>query len=482
MVPMRVSLRITAILGLISVCLTLFPRVALTQDRDDNRDREESRRDRDDDGPREGRGGGFPGGGFPGGGFPGGGPGGGPGGPGGGWGGPGGGGPGGGGPGGGWGGPGGGGPGGGWGGRGRGGGGGWGGDGGGGPGGGWGGRGEGGGGWGGGGGGWGGGRGGRGGGFGGFNPADMFARQDRNGDGTIALDEVDERTRGMMQRMAQNMGLSESGPWKLDEIRKSFEDRAQGRDGGGDRGDRRDENSDSKKEATKPLVPGFGMASLEGAGGILVPGFGVTKDEEKSGEEGERPRGNAFARPAAPSAAKSTSPAAAAGKSGPLSKTEERAQKMINSNDANKDGKLQKDEMTEMFFKPKDTNNDGAVTLDELATQLAPKGESKPEGDKTASNDRPRGDRGGDRERESGSSDSGSRKSERFLTAKERLPKGAPDWFVDADEDGDGQVLMAEYTDRWTESKAKEFAGRDLDGDGVITPREATSGRRSRDE
>jgi hypothetical protein len=294
----------------------------------------------------------------------------------------------------------------------------------------------------------------------------------------------------MMQRMAQNMGLPESGPWKLDEIRKSFEDRAQGRDGGGDRdrGDRRDENSDSKKEATKPLVPGFGMASLEGASGILVPGFGVTKDEKKAGEDGERPRGNSFARPAAPSAAKSTSPAAAAGKSGPLSKTEERAQKMINSNDANKDGKLQKDEMTEMFFKPKDTNNDGAVTLDELATQLAPKGESKPEGDKSASSDRPRGDhrprgdRGGDRERETSLGDGASRKSERFLTAKERLPKGAPDWFVDADEDGDGQVLMAEYTDRWTESKAKEFAGRDLDGDGVITPREATSGRRSRDE
>jgi hypothetical protein len=68
------------------------------------------------------------------------------------------------------------------------------------------------------------------------------------------------------------------------------------------------------------------------------------------------------------------------------------------------------------------------------------------------------------------------------LTPKERLPKGIPDWFVDADEDGDGQVLMAEYSDRLTESKAKEFARRDLDGDGVITPREAASGGRSRDE
>ena len=157
---------------------------------------------------------------------------------------------------------------------------------------------------------------------------------------------------------------------------------------------------------------------------------------------------------------------------------------MIKSNDANGDGKLQPDEMEGMFFKPKDTNGDGAVTADELTAQLErPSNRSggeqnngeKPE-ERTARSERGRGDRSRD-----GESSGSGRKSYRFLSGKERS-RDAPSWFLDADEDGDGQVLMAEYAERWTESKATEFARRDLDGDGVITPSEAASGRRSREE
>ncbi len=154
---------------------------------------------------------------------------------------------------------------------------------------------------------------------------------------------------------------------------------------------------------------------------------------------------------------------------------------MIKTNDANNDGKLQADEMDEMIVKPKDSNGDGVVTLEEIAAQLGG-GKSTEGGAKTAERgegERPRGGRG-DRG-ESGSSGD-ARKSYRFLTPQERLPKGIPDWFVDADDDGDGQIMMAEYAVRWTESKATEFTKRDKDGDGVITPREAVSGGPSRDE
>lgn len=489
---MRVSFRITALSGLFFTCLALFPQVARAQvGGDGNRDRRESRGDESnnnngDEGPRRGRGG-FPGGDFggPGGGGPfgGGGPGGGGPGAGGPWGGRG---QGGGGP---WGGggPGGGGP---WGGGGQGGGGPWGGGGGGGP-------------WGGGGGGWGGrgggedgggrrGRGGfGGGGFGGFNPADMFALQDRNGDGQITMDELDERTRGFMQRMAQNNGLSESGPWKIDEIRKSFEDRAAGggdrRGGQGDEnrrdGDRGGENNKEKEAAKKPLVPGFGMASLEGAAGRLVPGFGV--DPKKAGAVSNRTFGalaRTSERPSGGGSRGGTGPAAAsaAPAKAPASKAEADAQKMIKGSDANNDGKLQPDEMEGMFFKPKDTNGDGAVTLEELTEQLAKiSGKS---GGKSGGGSDSKADGGGRRSRESsGSGSDASRKGSRFLTARERLPKDIPDWFVDADEDEDGQVLMSEYAERWTESVVKKFAGLDSDGDGVITPEEATAGRNSRD-
>ena len=44
--------------------------------------------------------------------------------------------------------------------------------------------------------------------------------------------------------------------------------------------------------------------------------------------------------------------------------------------------------------------------------------------------------------------------------------------WVRNDADGDGQVVMSEYTATWSESKAAEFAKYDLDSDGVITPRE----------
>ena len=64
------------------------------------------------------------------------------------------------------------------------------------------------------------------------------------------------------------------------------------------------------------------------------------------------------------------------------------------------------------------------------------------------------------------------RKPGRFLTARERLPKGLPDWFLEKDVNGDGQITMAEFTDNWTPEKLAEFARYDLNHDGIITAAE----------
>lgn len=64
------------------------------------------------------------------------------------------------------------------------------------------------------------------------------------------------------------------------------------------------------------------------------------------------------------------------------------------------------------------------------------------------------------------------RKPGRFLTARERLPKGLPDWFLEKDVNGDGQITMAEFTDNWTPEKLAEFAKYDLNHDGIITAAE----------
>jgi hypothetical protein len=63
-------------------------------------------------------------------------------------------------------------------------------------------------------------------------------------------------------------------------------------------------------------------------------------------------------------------------------------------------------------------------------------------------------------------------RSGRFLTAKERLPKGLPDWFSEKDADHDGQVGMSEYAGRWSPETVAEFAQYDLNHDGIITAAE----------
>ena len=52
------------------------------------------------------------------------------------------------------------------------------------------------------------------------------------------------------------------------------------------------------------------------------------------------------------------------------------------------------------------------------------------------------------------------------------MPKGLPDWFLEKDVNGNGQITMAEFTDTWTPEKLAEFARYDLNHDGIITAAE----------
>lgn len=65
------------------------------------------------------------------------------------------------------------------------------------------------------------------------------------------------------------------------------------------------------------------------------------------------------------------------------------------------------------------------------------------------------------------------KKSYRLRTAHERMPSGVPSWFFEKDVNGDGQVMMSEWTSSWSEEKASAFNAKDVNGDGVITPKEA---------
>ena len=142
--------------------------------------------------------------------------------------------------------------------------------------------------------------------------------------------------------------------------------------------------------------------------------------------------------------------------------------------DRNRSGVLEKDEWSQFRSDPSgyDTNRDGKITREELA-----KGMSSRYG----------GDRGGDRSRGGDNDSRGSRGSEssrggakivvggekasyRTRTAIERLPDGLPDWFARYDTDGDGQVMMYEYSTSWDRQVVADFSQFDLNKDGIVTP------------
>jgi hypothetical protein len=145
-----------------------------------------------------------------------------------------------------------------------------------------------------------------------------------------------------------------------------------------------------------------------------------------------------------------------------------------------------------------DANNDKVVTIDELNAKFGQTSSSssssasaKPAASSEASKDRERGgssDKEGDRDGSASSSkrvltwlgaakpgdeNKSKRRTYRFTPAAERLPTGLPSWFKSQDKNGDGQVSMSEYSRSWSRSTVSKFERYDLDGDGVVTAKEA---------
>jgi hypothetical protein len=145
------------------------------------------------------------------------------------------------------------------------------------------------------------------------------------------------------------------------------------------------------------------------------------------------------------------------------------AESLLRQYDKNKNGSLERDEWSQMRgnWRDADRNGDGVITLDELAAHLSRYSRQGSGGGSSGGSSS-----GGTGGSSSAARDPSQRKSYRFLSPKERLPAGLPDWFLRKDADGDGQVTMAEYARDWSAETAEEFAKYDLNGDGVITPAE----------
>lgn len=325
-----------------------------------------------------------------------------------------------------------------------------------------------------------------GGGFGGgFSPVDMLKRFDRNGNSMIDLDEREGPAGFFISRLVQNNPrIDPSKPIPLDKLAEEM-DRMRQERGGPPGASGGPSTMPVKPAEPEPLVPGFDKVEER----PLVQGFGIP-DPNSSIKIDERD----------------------------LREAEDR----ISRYDTNKDGTLSKDELTSgrwsedpMQF---DRNGDGKINKSELAVRYAKRRLGEQAGQGGASqpnpggNNDPRsrfaaaapggggspwggrgGDRGGDNGGGWGSSNPPERgdakiatskveaKSYRTSAAKDKAnaTKGMPDWFARSDVDGDGQVMMSEYSSTWTDEKVAEFLKFDLNSDGIITSRECLASLKS---
>ncbi len=170
---------------------------------------------------------------------------------------------------------------------------------------------------------------------------------------------------------------------------------------------------------------------------------------------------------------------------------------LLRQYDQDGNGQLDKEEWQQMSGQPSaiDRDHDGVVTLSEFQTHIlaygrarAPvsvvrpvdvsSGGTEPTVGDSVSVEGERGSESGDVTTESG----GGTKTEvrqrntKFFVRPSRGLGKMPSWFLARDADGDGQLTLREFSAD-SPGRSREFEKIDRNGDGVLTPREATTPR-----
>jgi len=294
----------------------------------------------------------------------------------------------------------------------------------------------------------------------------LMRQMDTNQDGTVSPDEIGQSRMGefLVSRMKERAGIDISQGFRVDDLRQKVIDYYKQRyagDSSQQAGQSPSGSQQSSTSQTQPInvlrlgpnatVPGFGAPSSTGSSTPTVPGFGTPASATATPGTTSAPA----ASPGTPASAPSQPPP-------PPQPLDERirryAEGLMKQYDENHSGKLEKNEWEKMRgsdWAKADKDGNSELTLQEIAEHLAAQA-------------------GGSA---SSSSSSGTAKpvsTKRFIqrSAWDRLPSGLPSWFKEKDRDRDGQVLMAEFTDKWTHDQLREYQKYDLNGDGVITPAE----------
>ncbi len=313
----------------------------------------------------------------------------------------------------------------------------------------------------------------------------FMSRLDENQDGFVSKEEIEDSrfARFIVPRLSERTGKDVSNGFRISEVREgliNYYRREQEGAGEPSSSPAPFASSGSGGQTSAPevkvlkwgppgTVPGFGVTATSAP---RPQGFGISAASggSNSSSEARSDSPGSSASPAAASsqpATQSENQEESRGESPPPPPIDERirryAESLMQRYDENKSGILEKDEWSKMRgdWAPGDRDGDGNISKDELAGRLAEmSGVRRPSG---AEDDRPS---------PPATAAPVAVKRYRFSSPYDRMPDGLPSWFRERDKDRDGQVMMAEFADRWAEDTYRQFAKYDLNGDGVITPKE----------
>lgn len=260
----------------------------------------------------------------------------------------------------------------------------------------------------------------------------------------IDPDEAQGPAQFFLQRLAQNNPkIDLKKPIPIDQLTAEM-DRMRGGGGSGD-------NNSGSSASNEPelLVPDFRLESAP----LPVPGFGSgsslfnVKVEERDLKEAED-RLKRYD----------------SDKDGVLSAAELKAGRWSDDPmqyDRNRDGKLSKSEMAVRYANRRlQEQNQRSASNDSRSRS------SNDSRGWTRSNNNPQEEKAAPADR------FGDAKSYRSIGAGASQVSGLPDFFARSDADGDGQVLMSEFSSSWSQETLEEFLKWDLNRDGIILPQE----------